>query len=481
MDEIFSVANLYADEDVPSELYGLVSNGLCTELKARLDELPNAMEYLTALSWHGEEQLTLLMVASLHGHNDIVYLLLTHFDSSQQIELKGKILLPDQTRIDGATALYCACYRGYFHVATVLIELGKANVKQNTADYPGCSLLLHACILNRLDIVGFLIENGYSDANERKSDHANRMSALMLVVDRGYTSLVEYLIDHAADVNYSCFTGNTDIRKPLLLAAARNHLDAFRLLYAAGAKANTYGNSYDSVITVAIKHESHSILPFLFEESLIAPDDLERMACSSITSASTIEQLQDKLPFLRIAIQRRQFVGLRKVCPPPMSIYDYQQECQTTDELNLIVDNRDRLFIETLLVRERLTWPPKDKTMNKILEDYSTMLASREEFSKCLDVLTHLYYLDQKNGGDVGLHMFIWFFCQMLTMNRIIWVDRFVEVGYFSCKSSEHKYDERDVNNALFMVVIATKVAWSIEACPVEPCADCFRFSINRK
>jgi ankyrin repeat protein len=463
MDEVFSIDILYADEDVPNELYELVSNGLCAQLKTRLDELDNVTEYLTALSWHGEEQLSLLMVASLHGHDDIVNLLLSHSTSREQVELEGKILLSDQTRMNSVTALYCALYRGHFDVARTLIDLGKADLKQKIDGSPDCSLLLHACELDRLDIVGFLIENGYADVNENKSSYTRRLSALMVAADRGYTFLVEYLIDRGADLKYCCrVIEDGSSWTPLMFAAARNHRDAFLLLHVAGAKGTDRDQSNNSVLALAMKYKSYSIISCLLEESFITPDDLERVACSSITRSLSIEQMKEKLQFLRLSIERRQSIGLLKVCLPPMSIYDYHEECQTVDELDSIVDNHDRIVIETLLIRERIPWPPEDTTMNKALEEYSTLLASREEFSKCLDVLIHLFHRDRKNGGNVGLHMFVWFFCQMLTNKRIIWVDRFVEVACFSCKPSDHKCDERDVNNALFMVIIATKVTRSI-------------------
>ena len=45
------------------------------------------------------------------------------------------MIISDQLPIDGATALYCACYHGHFPMAKTLIELGHANVNQDTNDY----------------------------------------------------------------------------------------------------------------------------------------------------------------------------------------------------------------------------------------------------------------------------------------------------------------------------------------------------------
>ena len=188
MDEVFSLDILYADEYVPEQLNQLVRHGLCSQLDARLHELSNSTEYLTALTWYSQEQLSLLMVAALNGYDDIVRVLLTHCDPTRQIELKGQVIISDEKRMKGATALYCACYRGHFTVAKTLIELGQANVKQGTRDYPYYPLFIHATIMNRQDIVHFLLENKYADVNETKSVDSDESTALLWAAYRGYTS-----------------------------------------------------------------------------------------------------------------------------------------------------------------------------------------------------------------------------------------------------------------------------------------------------
>ncbi len=43
-----------------------------------------------------------------------------------------------------------------------------------------------------------------------------------------------------------------------------------------------------------------------------------------------------------------------KTCVQPIGVYNCEQECQTIEQLDQIKDNRDRIFIETLLIRERI-------------------------------------------------------------------------------------------------------------------------------
>ena len=250
-------------DDLSDELYQLVVRGGVTELKSRLSELPNAVEYLTALRQYREGRLSLLMVAALHGHDEIVCFFLTCDPSNEQLKLRGIILDQDQPMMCGVSALYCACYRRHFHVAKTLIELGKANANEDTWDYHFYPLLLHASMNNRLDIVRFLLENRYADVNETKSLDHLQFTALICAARDGHISLVQYLIDFGADVNYSSPKSYLDARTALMFALEKDHLDIFVLLYRRGATINP------SLLTTAITNKSHSILRFLLDESLI--------------------------------------------------------------------------------------------------------------------------------------------------------------------------------------------------------------------
>ncbi|CAF4886499.1 unnamed protein product [Rotaria sp. Silwood1] len=388
MDEVFSLDILYADEYVPEQLYQLVRNGLCSQLDARLHELSNSIEYLTALTWHGQEQFSLLMVAALNGYDDIVRVLLTHCNSTRQIELRGQVILYDAKLVKGVTALYCACYRGHFTVAKTLIELGQANVKQNALDYPYYSLFTHATIMNRQDIVHFLLENKYTDVNETKSNDCNESTALILAAYRGYTSLVKYLIENGADVNYS--DRNTTLRgsTAVMCATLWGHLDVLRLLYNAGANINIRHNTGDTLLMTAVKNKYYSIVSFLLEQSINdTVDDLEFAACSLFDISSSIEQMNVVFDLLRVALQQRQLLQIPKIFIQPKDIYDYQQECQTIEELDRIKGDRNRIFIETLLIRERIYSSQKNITIMQPLNDYGDQLAYKKEFDKCLNIL----------------------------------------------------------------------------------------------
>ncbi|CAF3279028.1 unnamed protein product, partial [Rotaria sp. Silwood2] len=204
MNEIIQIDSLYADEYVPDKLYVLVRDNLVDQLNDRLSNLTNPTQYLTSVSWHGEEKLSLLMVATLNGYDEIVRILFAHCEPQHQVELEGKVIISEKDIIDGMTAIQCACYRSHFNVAKTLIDIGGADVNHDNKKWPYYPLLIQASAENRLDIVRFLIENGYSDINKTQSNDRNQCTALIWAAHRGYTTLIEYLLEKDADINYSC-------------------------------------------------------------------------------------------------------------------------------------------------------------------------------------------------------------------------------------------------------------------------------------
>ena len=394
------------------------------------------------------------MVAALHGQDEIVRFFLTCDLSGEQLKLRGAIFIGSQKRIKGVSALYCACYREHFHVAKTLIEVGKANANEDSSDYSGYPLLLHATINNRLDIVRFLLENRYADVNETKSLDQREFTALICAARDGHISLVQYLLDAGADVNYCSPMEHLESRTALMFAVEKDHLDIFVLLYRRGATIDP------SLFSMAIRNKSYSLLRFLLDESLITPDQLE-LAVASLSWSTQIEYMQTQVKFLGISLQYRQRTGQRKVCPTPLSIFDHQQECQTVDELERIADDRDRILIQLALIQYRLQSPDQRPARIELLDDYSLMLVEKKRFATCLDLCHHLFDLDEQFDGDSSLHRFIWLFCEILSSDDHLYVDRFLPVAYLIFRPFNQKHLERSLNNALFMVILATKVVFS--------------------
>ena len=396
MDDICPIDSLNDEENLSDQLYQLVLHGHTAELRCRLEELPNAIEHLIAVRSYGEEKLSLLMVAALHGHDGIVRLLLTFDPSNQQIKLRGQILNQDQTTMKDVNALYCACDRGHFHVAKTLIELGKADVNHSSPD-----------------------EHLYA-------------------------------------------------RTALLIAAVKDHLELFLLLLHHGATIDK------SLLKLAVRRQSHTIIRYLLDQSLISPDQLELEATSSLSWCSDREAMRNRAKPLRIALEYRQRTGLRKVCPPPSSIYDYQQECQTNDELEKTLDDRDRLLIEFLLIQERLLPLDQRPKMTRLLIGYILNLLSEKRFDVCLDVC-HLHLaLEGQRGDDPSLNFLIRLIGEMLASNYRLPINRCLQAAQLFKKRFNQKHTQQTLDNALFMIIFATKVTSSYSVRTLSTCASRF-------
>ena len=206
-------------------------------------------------------------------------------------------------------------------------------------------------------------------------------------------------------------------------------------------------------------------------------EDLELAACP-LRYSHSLEQMGYVLKILKKALQRRSELNVSKTCIRPIAAYDYEQECQTVDELDSIKDNPRRVFIETLLIRERMALSRNDISIVKPLHYYGDSLVRRERFEKCLNVWIHMFYLYQQMNMSTILHRFVWLFCRMLSANEDISVEGFLKVGRLVFEPSHLEEKENTTQNAFFLVIIATKVFGFL--CRVEYCNRIFRFSSRK-
>ena len=99
-----------------------------------------------------------------------------------------------------------------------------------------------------------------------------------------------------------------------------------------------------SLLERAVEYDSHSIIRFLLEEYLIVSD-------ASVSWNSSMEQMRSPIESLKISLEYRQRNGPRKVCSPPLPIDDHQQEFQPIDELERIINDRDRMSLQFFLMQ----------------------------------------------------------------------------------------------------------------------------------
>jgi ankyrin repeat protein len=442
------------------ELYTLVCQGdLPNELDSRLKTSANVDEILMFLYRRDNQCVSLLMLAALHGHDEMIRVLLSHSsDMKTLVELTGSVHRANKTLVRNATALWCACDRGHYTVARTLIEVGQAKIDHG----PRYPLLVDAVVMGRLDIVRFLIENRYATITRTGGGEHFRLNSLMMGVIYGQTQIVAYLLENGSQFDYSTSTSSNT---PLGYACIKGHLDIVRLLCLAGACSTLKNRNGQTPLMLAAKYDRMHVVDYLLDlnDCETGIKELELVACSFITPVSnniTIlrAQSQRMISLMCKIFELRTTKNISKTVAEPIAAYSFQQECQTIEELNKIEHDNERLYIEALLIRERLLVPEKDETLFKPLLIRGDKLVKRGQFELCLHLWEHTFHLYQNMNIETGLHRFVWLFCKMLSANIPISPQQFVQICRLTFEPSQQKAKDDYIKNAVCFLAIAVKV-----------------------
>jgi len=142
----------------------------------------------------------------------------------------------------------------------------------------------------------------------------------------------------------------------------------------------------------------------------------------------------------------------------PVAAYNFQQECQTIEEFEQIQHDNNRLYIEALLIRERILMPKKTAALCDPLLHRGEQLIKQGSFEQCLHLWEHTFHLYQNMGLETSLHRFVWVFCKMLTTNVSISPQLFIHICHLTFEPSEQQKKNSSLKNALCFVTIAAKV-----------------------
>ena len=132
---------------------------------------------------------------------------------------------------------------------------------------------------------------------------------------------------------------------------------------------------------------------------------------------------------MRKIFEIRQRKNLSKLIFPSIPVYDNRCECQTIEEFHQIEDDHCQLFVETLLIRERLLHTDKDISIFKPMLVYGDQLVRRGEFHRCIRLWIHAFNLYEQMNLDTGLHRFVWLLCRMITAKVSISAEDFLSIA----------------------------------------------------
>uniref|UniRef100_A0A1I8A8N2 ANK_REP_REGION domain-containing protein n=1 Tax=Steinernema glaseri TaxID=37863 RepID=A0A1I8A8N2_9BILA len=228
----FSVASAIPDMDSAGNIADVFENVEAGESATALALGPAFIS--SARNANGE---SLLMVCARCGHTDIVRLIL----ADSEIE---------DTDNEGWSALLNSAHKGHVDIVRLLLEAGCA---VDQTDLMGWTPLMWAVYKNHGAIVDLLLD--YS-AHVNMIDEEDGLTPLIVAAGRGFTDIVQRLINADAQVNACDKFGST----ALIWASRKGHLPVIELLLNNGAELDAVGMYSSTALMLATRGNYISVV-----------------------------------------------------------------------------------------------------------------------------------------------------------------------------------------------------------------------------
>ena len=444
-------------QHTPDGIYQLVRHGRLTEINAYIQKNHFECCFFTLFVDQNNQKLTLLMLAALNGHDALVRMMLTHsITNRKRIEQEGSLYDVTGKLVDNVTALWCALDRRHFKVAHTLIDMGDADVDHGRK----ITLFLDAVFRKRFDIIYFLVENGYVDVNRIYSSRNGGITAFLLCVMKGDLETIKYLVARGADIDCQ---ETKFYMTPLHVAVKKGSLESVQFLCTAGANSELRSQAGETPLMTAARYDDLKLADYLLEYNINEEtlDNLE-VAAALIMVSDTGEprhRAERMVRLLRLSLHQRVLSGRSKRISQPIEAYDNQQECQSSAELDHIEHDYDRLYIEALLIGERILARRRNTTLFKPLFARVVGFITNTDFVRALSLLLHAFQLCHQMNLSFRPHRLVWLLCRiMTTANTTIRGDQFLATCYLVFKPSQRTMGDQLLRDAVCLVAIATKV-----------------------
>jgi len=447
------------DDEFDQILLSIVREGRRDTLEKYLLSVKNPNWYLNKLydDLHNQK-CTLLMTACLNGYDDVIRMILKHFQPD--LEIPNNISLYDDDQIRkmyfDVSVLWVAAALDKFSIVKLLIEHGaNVNYRTKTQSTP----VRCTCRHGNIDMVRYLIENG-ADIHAKNE---NNETVLMVCANYGHADLVKLFVDeYRLDVNQCDDNG----RSALYDAVHCESLEITKILLEYGAKNFQSKIDQKSPLLRAAERRCVNIMNLISKYCpLIEQIDAKEFYASVIISNATdMSNHEIAFEYLSKALQLRQTHNLPKsLQSDPIEAFDYRQECQTLEQLEEIRFNADRMYIEALLILERILGPNHEQ-YHRILKYRGAELADLDQYEKALNLwiyelcLSHQYSLLISRNQ---LREIVSLICQMFTQsisvsfkNILLFLTILIEI---IDQDMSNYYHNHVPNTLLYLITIIAK------------------------
>ena len=427
-------------------------------LKTYLSLVPNPNDYLnhTYNRPYGQK-CTALVIACLNGYQKMVQMLLKNFEPD--LEILNIVRMKDNDQqletFVNVTVLWVAAALNNFQMVELFVAHGaQVNHRTNTNSTP----LRCACCNGNIDMVRYLVQNG-ADVHITK---IKRFTNLVASVFNGHMPMVAYLTDElGCDVN-ECLD---DGRSPLCAAVYLESLEMVQFLLDRGARNSVALYNQMSPLMLAAEKRRLDLIEAISRHcSLVEQIEAKELLGSAfICDEFGLSDLQQAFQHWSQVIELRSVHQLPKpVHESTQEVFHHRQECQTMDQLQAIQSNSDLMYIEALLIRERLLGPQNTRYLHS-LHYRSAILADNEHFHSSLLFALYKLSLHRQHATDIDkedLRELISPFARMMLVSLSVPIESLHTVMTVVVEELQRNTEDFDYHfhTLLFFITIASQV-----------------------
>jgi Fem-1 family protein b len=439
-------------------LLSAARQGDANALENHLFTITNPTVYLNRTYDEAHAQkCTLLTIACVNGHTDVIRTLLSHF--KPELEVLNNVILgdttPNQHIFSNVSVLWVAASINNFEIVKLLVEHG-ANVNHTTKT--NSTPLRGACYNGNLDMARYLVENGADIYIAKENNDTN----LMVSVCHKRFDIVTYLVD---ELKYDVNACDNDGRSPLYDAVNCGSLELVEFLLKHGARNFRAIKDQMSPLMWAAEKKRVDLLQAISSYcSLLEQIEAEELIASAFICGPHGDRALDQaFEHFSRAFELRLTHDLSKsIRLSTNEIFGNQQECETVDELRKIRSNFNRMYIEALLVRERLLGSTNAEYRYSLCYR-GAILADNEQHQEAVTYWIYELSLCQEYSIPLDakhLRRFASLFSGILCKIKSIPVESLLIILSATTKELEHHKDNFNYNlyTLLFLITIMSQV-----------------------
>jgi Fem-1 family protein b len=446
------------EQEFVSSLLRATRRGDVNALESHLLTVTNPDLYLNRV-YNDEymQKCTLLTIACLQGHEHVIRMLLKRF--KPDLEILNNVIIEggnlSRQIFSNVSVLWTAVSINNFEIVKLLVEYG-ANVNHTTKT--NSTPLRGACYNGNVNMARYLIEKGANIHIAKENNDTN----LMVSVCHKHLNMVTYLVN---ELNIDVNECDNDGHSPLYDAVICGSLELVEFLLKHGARNfRAVVDQMSPLMWAAEKRHPHLMEAISSQCSL-----LERIEAEELLGSAFVCGTRDNRDLDQAFKHFYRALELRFVhdLPKPLrlitnEIFGDRQECQTIDELKKIQSSFNNMYIEALLVRERLLGLT-NKEYRYSLCYRGAILADNEQYHEAVSYW--LYELELRRQYSIllepkHLRNFVSIFCGMLYKSNSLPMEALLIIIVATTEELEHDAQNfnYNLNTLLFLITTTSQV-----------------------